>query len=165
MWWSEIYHWAGNLLFQQWTTCPQTKRKTTSPVQNRTGGLRIFVSTNYWLLHKTAGFIFWIRHARHIKPPVSRISVFKHKKTNILLDVRFKCWRQPIVPGRCQPSIFSTNELNFCVRYGNRWTLVVINTNYSVCRLIWRLCYNTTSILKLQAFFQKNFKKFWKTYI
>ena len=109
--------------------------------------------------HKTAGFIFWIRHARHIKPPASRIPVFKHKKTNILLDVRFKCWRQPIVPGRCQPSIFSTNELNFCVRYGNRWTLVVINTNYSVCRLIWRLCYNTTSILKLQAFFQKKIQK------
>ena len=32
-----------------------------------------------------------------------------------------------------QPSIFGTNELNFCVRYGNRWTLIVINTNYSVC--------------------------------
>ncbi len=28
-------------------------------------------------------------------------------------------------------SIFGTTELNFCVRYGNRWTLSVINTNYS----------------------------------
>ena len=43
------------------------------------------------------------------------------------------CWHLPIVPGRLQPSIFGTNELNFCVRYGNRWTLIVINTNYSVC--------------------------------
>ena len=88
-------------------------------------------------------------------------SFWKIKKEPHFCDSS-KCWRQPIVPGRCQPSIFSTNELNFCVRYGNRWTLVVINTNYSVCRLIWRLCYNTTSLSKLQAFFQKNFKKFWK---
>ena len=44
------------------------------------------------------------------------------------------CWRLPIVPGRFQPSIFGTSELNFCVRNGNRWTLTVINTNYSVNR-------------------------------
>ena len=41
-------------------------------------------------------------------------------------------WRLPIVPGRCQPSIVGTSELNFCVRDGNRWTLTVINTNYSI---------------------------------
>ena len=39
-------------------------------------------------------------------------------------------WRFPIFPGRCQPSIFGTNELNFCVRDGNRWTLIVNDTNY-----------------------------------
>ena len=39
-------------------------------------------------------------------------------------------WHLPIFPGRRQPSIFGTTELNFCVRYGNRWTLSVINTNY-----------------------------------
>ena len=44
--------------------------------------------------------------------------------------VNAKCWRLPIFPGRRQPSIFGTTELNFCVRYGNRWTLSVINTNY-----------------------------------
>ena len=37
----------------------------------------------------------------------------------------------PIFPGSLPPSIFGTTELNFCVRYGNRWTLSVINTNYS----------------------------------
>ena len=42
------------------------------------------------------------------------------------------CWHFPIFPGRHQPSIFGTTELNFCVRYGNRWTLSVINTNYFV---------------------------------
>ena len=49
-------------------------------------------------------------------------------------------WRLPIVPGRYQPSIFGTDELNFCVRNGNRWTLVVINTNY-----IWKAGINCSS--------------------
>ena len=40
------------------------------------------------------------------------------------------CWHLPIFTGRRQPTIFGTTELNFCVRYGNRWTLSVINTNY-----------------------------------
>ena len=33
-----------------------------------------------------------------------------------------------ILPGRVQPSTFSTGELNFCVRDGNRWNLSVIAT-------------------------------------
>ena len=41
-----------------------------------------------------------------------------------------KCWHLPIVPGRRQPSIVGTSELNFRVRNGNGWTLTVINTNY-----------------------------------
>ena len=45
------------------------------------------------------------------------------------------CWHLPIFPGRHQPSIFGTTELNFCVRYGNRWTLSVINTN--LCTLLY----------------------------
>ena len=40
------------------------------------------------------------------------------------------CWHWAIFPGRFQPSIFTTAELNFCVRNGNRWTLCVCNTNY-----------------------------------
>ena len=40
------------------------------------------------------------------------------------------CRRQLIFPGRLQPSIVSTCELNFRVRYGNGWTLTVINTYY-----------------------------------
>ena len=39
-----------------------------------------------------------------------------------------KC--RPIFPGRFQPSIFGANELNFCVRDGNRWDLIAINTDY-----------------------------------
>ena len=38
--------------------------------------------------------------------------------------------RLPIFPGRLQPSIFGTTELNFCVRNGNRWDLCVIGTGH-----------------------------------
>ena len=39
----------------------------------------------------------------------------------------------PIFPGSRPPSIVGVHELNFCVRDGNRWTLMTINTNsYSV---------------------------------
>ena len=40
----------------------------------------------------------------------------------------------PIFPGSRPPSIVGANELNFCVRDGNRWTLIAINTNYLVRR-------------------------------
>ena len=43
----------------------------------------------------------------------------------------YKCWRLPIFPGSCPPSIFGASELNFRVRDGNGWTLTAINTNYS----------------------------------
>ena len=43
----------------------------------------------------------------------------------------YECWRIPIFPGRHQPSIVGTSELNFRVRNGNGWTLTVNNTNYS----------------------------------
>ena len=38
--------------------------------------------------------------------------------------------RLPIFPGRLQPSIFGTTELNYCVRNGNRWVLCVIGTGH-----------------------------------
>ena len=40
------------------------------------------------------------------------------------------CRHRLIFPGRFQPSIVSTDELNFCVRDGNRWTLIAKNTDY-----------------------------------
>ena len=40
------------------------------------------------------------------------------------------CWHFPIFPGGRPPSIFGTNELNYRVRNGNGWTLIVIDTNY-----------------------------------
>ena len=35
----------------------------------------------------------------------------------------------PIFPGRHQPSIFGRDELNYRVRNGNGWTLILISTN------------------------------------
>ena len=70
------------------------------------------------------------------------------------------CWRTPIFPGRHQPSIFGTNELNFRVRDGNGWTLVVINTNYSLATGSHRtasLLYHTCS--RNASLFSKFFKK------
>ena len=49
----------------------------------------------------------------------------------------------PIFPGRFQPSIFGTVELNYRVRDGNGWTLNVINTDYIsqyVIRALTSLC-------------------------
>ena len=36
----------------------------------------------------------------------------------------------PIFPGRRQPSIFGTSELNCRVRNGNGWTLTAISTDF-----------------------------------
>ena len=49
------------------------------------------------------------------------------KKEVIWLPLRGNRQR-PILPGRVQPSTFGTGELNYCVRYGNRWDLSVITT-------------------------------------
>ena len=40
------------------------------------------------------------------------------------------CQHRPIFPGRVQPSIVGTDELNFRVRNGNGWTLAVKDTDY-----------------------------------
>ena len=65
---------------------------------------------------------------------VPALSYFpKHKKQRQALRLPLSlCRRQLIFPGRLQPSIVSTCELNFRVRYGNGWTLTVINTYYCV---------------------------------
>ena len=42
------------------------------------------------------------------------------------------CQHRPIFPGRRQPSIFGTVELNFRVRNGNGWTLNAKDTDFLV---------------------------------
>ena len=54
-------------------------------------------------------------------------STKQQKKEAFRLPLRGNRQR-PILPGRVQPSTFGTGELNYCVRYGNRWDLSVITT-------------------------------------
>ena len=49
----------------------------------------------------------------------------------------------PIFPASHPASIVGGNELNFCVRDGNRWTLALISTNY----LCHRVAPKTTCII------------------
>ena len=45
------------------------------------------------------------------------------EKTTRLSGLSFWMQQQPIFPDRRQSSIFGASELNFCVRYENRWAL------------------------------------------
>ena len=57
------------------------------------------------------------------------LSIVKgYKKTGWFL-IRFML-ALPIFPARLQASIVGRNELNFRVRNGNGWTLILISTNY-----------------------------------
>ena len=56
----------------------------------------------------------------------------------------------PIFPASHPASIVGADELNFCVRDGNRWTLIAINTN-SYGRL-FTVFYVKTSFQVLTAF-------------
>ena len=58
---------------------------------------------------------------------VYHILLPKAKKGSISASLKENRQR-PILPGRVQPSTFGTEELNYCVRYGNRWDLSVITT-------------------------------------
>ena len=52
----------------------------------------------------------------------------------------YKCWHRSIFPGSHPPSIFDTDELNFCVRNGNRWILIASNTDFTLnwTRILFR---------------------------
>ena len=58
--------------------------------------------------------------------------LYKKAKKNLHISVEVFVFALPIFPGSRPPSIVGVHELNFCVRDGNRWTLMTINTNYSV---------------------------------
>ena len=75
------------------------------------------------------------RHGRREKTQKPRGRRQNAKKQPPYWVTAFVCWRLPIVPGRFQPSIVGTSELNFRVRDGNGWTLTVINTNFEAFSL------------------------------
>ena len=60
-------------------------------------------------------------------PQKAAISVNKQKKRRS--KDRRLVLALSIFPGRCQPSIVDRNELNYRVRNGNGWTLILISTN------------------------------------
>ena len=60
----------------------------------------------------------------------------------------------PIFPCSHPQSIFGADELNFCVRDGNRWTLAAINTNLYIC---FQLPLRTFSILPAPCSLVKHF--------
>ena len=77
----------------------------------------------------------------------------------------------PIFPARLQASIVGRNELNFRVRNGNGWTLILINTNYllslreSLQRKLIRFdrrCLSTLIILPYLLRFVKHFLNFFE---
>ena len=61
----------------------------------------------------------------------SKAHIYERKKKlpRRLSGEFFLCWHLPILPGRFQPSIVGTSELNCRVRDGNGCTLTVISTN------------------------------------
>ena len=59
----------------------------------------------------------------------------------------------PIFPGSHPPSIVGANELNFCVRDGNRWTLIAINTNYMSSSFLENIIYYTTHFPFVKQYF------------
>ena len=60
----------------------------------------------------------------------------------------------PIFPASHPASIVGADELNFCVRDGNRWTLIAINTNYSAAegQSTFNAPYSSTSPFNCQEF-------------
>ena len=67
----------------------------------------------------------WVHH-RGLEPRTHWLRV---SCSTIWANGAYQCRRRPMFPGRYQPSIFSEDELNFCVRHGNRCDLISIVTD------------------------------------
>ncbi len=52
----------------------------------------------------------------------------------------------PIFPAGHPASIVGADELNFCVRDGNRWTLIAINTNFFGWAFTHLLCQSLSAL-------------------
>ena len=64
------------------------------------------------------------------KKPRSVVYPTEKKENSPLLQATFKMLASLIFPASHPASIVSGHELNYCVRDGNRWTLMPIDTNY-----------------------------------
>ena len=67
----------------------------------------------------------------------------------------------PIFPGRCQPSIFGTSELNFRVRNGNGWTLTAISTDFVDASFVsFASAFGKSSVAPLHLLFHSKHRPF-----
>ena len=64
------------------------------------------------------------------KPRSVIVCVTDAKKASLIGETFLLVLALPIFPASHPASIVGADELNFCVRDGNRWTLIAINTNY-----------------------------------
>ena len=86
---------------------------------------------NLWIQKKKVtlfGWLFLLAPQTGLEPVTPRLTAACSTDWAIKAKLK-KCRRRPIFPGRFQPSIFGTVELNYRVRDGNGWTLNVINTD------------------------------------
>ena len=98
-------------------------------LEPRTHWLRVSCSTN-WANGAKFGSPSWTRTN---DPAVNSRMLYQLSYWGISSGSTIRrCRRWVIFPGRRQPSIVTVNELNYCVRNGNRCTLVTINTYYFV---------------------------------
>lgn len=65
-------------------------------------------------------------------PALGRL--IQKKKTDTTNAVPVLCAHRAIFPDRLQSSIVAVNELNYCVRDGNRCTLATIYTHFQGMR-------------------------------
>ena len=61
----------------------------------------------------------------------------KQKGPTVWLNLLFWMQQRPIFPDRLQSSIVGADELNFCVRYENRWDLIANVTAMVYKQLSW----------------------------
>ena len=89
------------------------------------GSVERYVSITYF----TAGACY--RHAiATVRLTVATASSIDKDKEKPHTDVCGFMLALPIFPASRPATIVGANELNFCVRDGNRWTLAAINTNF-----------------------------------
>ena len=89
----------------------------------------IGLPTKQWIFRQQAKKFFDSSIVQENRKKEKILLHFMQKKKQ-QLSLLLRCRRWVIFPGRRQPSIVTVNELNYCVRNGNRCTLVTINTYF-----------------------------------
>ena len=80
------------------------------------------------ILKRTYGVLVLRNNNCCVRIKSDKILLLTKQSPQLLTEGFGKSRRRPIFPGRCQPGIVGTRELNCCVRNGNRCGLSVIFT-------------------------------------